>query len=304
MVGSRDNTGKHTLLSIKTCPYDWGYIFGVQYSDGHKPYKQRYSLCVGLSGKSREYLRLYLKAVKAVSGKSYSIVFHPSNKQWGVKVWNRPLIDFIMSQGACGAWVWRVPDFIMNGSFELKQGFLNGFFDGDGYSTMHQKHVVIGFRSVNRKGLEDIKELLASLDIHSEIFRSGPFDLIIYRLADALKYFKLIGITLTSKRHKFGEELRLRDATVINRSWLPEETSFLTQNYHRLTIATIAKELDRSGSGIRYKASKLGIGRPFWTQEEKTFLLDNRGKDRGELGRSLGRSPNAVRKKLSRLSRS
>lgn len=244
MVGSRDNTDNRTLFSIEACPYDWGYIFGVQHSDGQ------------------------------------------------------------MSQGACGTWVWRVPGFIMSGEFELKQGFLNGFFDGYGYSSMHQKHVVIGFRSVNRKGLEDVKELLASLDIHSEVFGTKDFDLIIYRLADALRYFKLIGITLTSKRHKFGEELRLRDATVINRSWLPEETSFLTQNYHKLTIAAIAKELNRSGSGIRFKASKLGIVRPLWTREEETFLLDNRGKDRGELGRSLGRSPNAVSKKLSRLSRS
>lgn len=304
MVESRANTGKQTLLSIEACPYDWGYIFGVQHSDGHKPHKQRYSLYIGLSGKSREYLRLYLKAVKAVSGKSYSIIFHPSNKQWGVKVWNRPLIDFIVSQGPCGTWVWRIPDFILNGEFELKRGFLNGFFDGDGYSTMHHKHVVVGFRSVNREGLEDIKELLAGLDIHSAVFGTKIFDLIIYRLADARRYFSLIGISLTNKRHKFGEELRLRDATVINRTWLPEETSFLTQNYHRLTIAAIAKKLNRSGSGIRYKASKLGIGRPFWTQEEETFLLDNRGKDRGELGRTLGRSPNAVRLKLSRLTRS
>ena len=304
MLDSRRATPKHPLPRVENWPYQWGYIFGVQHSDGHKPSKQRYSLYIGLSGISREYLRLYLKAVQTVTGKTYSICFKPSDKQWSVKVWDRRLIEFIMSQGACGTWVWRVPDFIMNGSFELKQGFLNGFLDGDGYSTMRGKHVTIGFRSVNREGLEDIKKLLASLDIHSEIFGTKYLDLIIYRLADARRYFSLVGISLTSKRHKFGWELRLRDATVINRSWLLEETSFLTQNYHRLPIAAIAKKLNRSESGVRYKASKLGITRPLWTQEEEAVLLGNRNKDRGELGRSLGRSPNAIRLKLSRLSKS
>lgn len=303
-VDSKYLSKESPLPAVESCPYEWGYIFGVQYSDGPKPSKQRYSLYIGLSGISREYLRLYLKAVQTVTGKNYSICFLPSHKQWKVTIWDRRLIDFIMAQGACGTWVWRVPDFIMNGSFELKQGFLNGFLDGDGYSTMRGKHVTLGFRSVNSEGLEDIKKLLASLDIHSEIFGTRYLDLIIYRLADARRYFNLIGISLTSKRHKFGWELRLREATVINRSWLPEETSFLTQNYHQLPVAAIAKKLNRSKSGVRYKASKLRLVRPLWTQEEEAFVLDNRNKGRGELGRSLSRSPNAIRLKLSRLSRS
>lgn len=301
IVDSKYSSKKHPLSTVESCPYEWGYIFGVQHSDGHKPSKQRYSLYIGLSGISREYLRLYLKAVQTVTGKTYSIIFLPSNKQWRVRVWDRRLIEFIIAQGACGTWVWRVPDFIMNGSFELKQGFLNGFFDGDGYSCMRGKHVTVGFRSANRQGLEDMKKLLASLDIHSEIFGTKDFDLIIYRLADARRYFSLIGITLTSKRYKFGMELKLRDAIVINRSWLSEETSFLTQNYHQLPVAAIAKKLSRSESGVRYKAWKLGIVRPVWTPEEVALLFDNRNKNRGELGRILGRSPNAVKKKLSRL---
>lgn len=301
MLDNRSTSKKSLLPAVESCPYEWGYIFGVQHSDGHKPSKRRYSLYIGLSGISREYLRLYLKAVQAVTGKTYSIIFLPSHKQWSVKVWDRRLIEFIMAQGACGTWVWRVPDFIMSGGFELKKGFLNGFLDGDGYSAMRGKHVTLGFRSANREGLEDIKKLLASLDIHSEIFGTKYFDLIIYRLADARRYFSLIGISLTSKRHKFGWELKLRDAIVINRSWLPEETSFLTQNYHQLPIDAIAKKLNRSQSGVRYKAWKLGIVRPLWTQEEEAFLLDSRDKGRGELGRTLGRSPNAVRLKLSRL---
>lgn len=301
MLDNRSNSKKSPLPTVESCPYQWGYIFGVQHSDGWKPRKQRYSLYIGLSGISREYLRLYLKAVQTVTGRTYSICFLPSHKQWGVKVWDRRLIEFIMAQGACGTWVWRVPGFIMNGDLELKKGFLNGFFDGDGYSAMRSKHVTVGFRSANREGLEDIKKLLASLDIHSEVFGTKCLDLIIYRLADARRYFNLIGITLTSKRHKFGWELKLRDATVINRSWLPEETSFLTQNYHQLPVAAIAKKLNRSESGVRYKASKLGIVRALWTPEEEAFVLDNRNKDRGELGRTMGRSPNAVRLKLSRL---
>ncbi|MBA7468175.1 hypothetical protein ES707_03416 [subsurface metagenome] len=301
MVRSRDNTGNHTLLSVKACPYEWGYIFGVQYSDGHKPYKERYSLCVGLSGISREYLRLYLKAVKTVTDKSYSICFLPSHNQFSVKVWDRCLIDFIMSQGACGTWVWRVPNFIMNGEFELKRGFLNGFFDGDGYSSMRGKHVTLGFRSVNRAGVEDIKNILAGLGIHSEVFGQKCFDLIIYRLAAARQYFSRIGITLTSKRYKFESELKLRDAIVINRSWLPEEKSFLTRNYHKLPIAAIAKEMNRSESGVRYQARKLGIVRPLWIEGEEAFLLAHRREDRQGLARILGRSPNAVRLKLSRL---
>lgn len=301
MVGSRDNTGKQPLLSIKACPYDWGYIFGVQYSDGWKPQRQRYSLYIGLSGISREYLRFYLKAVQTVTGKTYSITFLPSRNQYRVKVWDRRLIDFIMAQGDCSTRDWRIPNLIMNGEFELKRGFLNGFLDGDGYSHMRGKHVTLGFRSVNREGLEDMKELLASLGIHSEVFGKKVFDLIIYRLADARQYFNRIGITLTSKRHKFEDELHLRDAIVINRSWLPEEKDFLARNYHKLTVAAIAEKMNRSESGVRYMASRFGLVRPIWTKEEEALLLDNRNKDRRELGHSFGRSSNAVSKKLSRL---
>lgn len=301
MPHSKHASRNVALSSVNACPYQWGYIFGVQHSDGHKPQKQRYSLYIGLSGKSREYLRLYLKAVQIVTDKSYSICFLPSHNLFSVKVWDRRLIGFITAQGGCGTREWRVPDFIMKGEFELKRGFLNGFFDGDGYSCMRGKHVTIGFRSINRSGLEEMKELLASLGIHSEVFGKKAFDLIIYRLADARQYFSRIGITLTSKRYKFETELRLRDAIVINRSWLPEEKSFLARNYHKLTVTAIAEKMNRSESGVRYMACKLGIVRPLWTQDEKVFLLDNRNKDRGELGHSLGRSSNAVSKKLSRL---
>ena len=267
------------LPSLNACPYQWGYIFGVQYSVGHKPYKLRYSLCVGLSGISREYLRLYLKAVQIVTDKSYSICFLPSHNQFGVKVWDRRLIDFIMAQGGCGTQEWRVPDFILKGEFELKRGFLNGFLDGVGYSCMRGKHVTLGFRSINRSGLEDMKELLASLGIHSEVFGKKAFDLIIYRLADARQYFGRIGITLTSKRYKFETELKLRDAIVINRTWLPEEKGFLERNYHKLSITAIAEKMHRSESGVRYMASRFGLVRPIWTKEEEALLFDNRNKD-------------------------
>lgn len=289
------------LPGVNVCPYQWGYILGVQYSGRHKPSELRHSLYIGLSGKSREPLGLYLKAVQTVTSKSYSICFLPSHNQFSVKVWDRRLIDLIMAQGDCGTWDWRVPGFIMKGEFELKKGFLNGFFDWGGYSHMRQKHVAIGFRSMNREGLEDMKKLLASLGIHSEVFGNKAFDLIIYRLADAREYFSRIGITLTSKRYKFENELKLRDAIVINRTWLPEDKGFLERNYHKLPVAVIAGKMNRSQSGVRYMASRLGLVRPIWTKEEASLLLDSRNKDRGELGHSLGRSSNAVSKKLSRL---
>lgn len=301
MPYSRFKRRHQALKTVEECPYEWGYIFGVQYSDGYKPRKQRYSLYIGLGGISREYLELYLKAIQAVSGKTYSIAFLPSHNQYSVKVWHRELIDFIIQQGVCGTFIWRIPKFIINGSFETKKGFLNGFLDGDGYSAMRGKHVTIGFRSANRLGLEDIKKILASLHIHSEVFENKYYDLIIYRLTDARNYIRDIGISLRSKRLECEQKMKLRGAIVLNKSWMPEEVVFLKQNYGKLQRPAIAALLHRSISGIEYKALKLGLTRHRWTQDELKSLLDNKNKKRTELATSFGKSVNAVNKRLSRL---
>ena len=50
----------------------------------------------------------------------------------------------------------RVPEWITNGSYEVKLGFLQGFLDSDGSVFYDNDKVRVNFTSVNLELLEDV----------------------------------------------------------------------------------------------------------------------------------------------------
>ena len=124
------------IYSSTEKPYYWGYFLGVFCSDGSIYIKRK---VISLSVIEKTFMDLFLKAIKEITGNNY-IAKQYKNRNRKKKIWkvnfvNHSLYNELLKIGNFGKYIWKVPDMVLNGSREIKRGFLNGFFDGDGYVT-------------------------------------------------------------------------------------------------------------------------------------------------------------------------
>jgi predicted transcriptional regulator len=94
-----------------------------------------------------------------------------------------------------------------------------------------------------------------------------------------------------------------RDLVIFYRRWTEKEVCFLEENHGVLTVEEIAKDLHRSAGDIRYMKRLLQLDsvKPPWTDEQTQFLKDHKDWSIADLAEELGKSKNAIRKKLARL---
>lgn len=86
--------------------------------------------------------------------------------------------------------------------------------------------------------------------------------------------------------------------------WNEQELAFLRQNYGKLTIKQIAKELGRTFASIMGKAKVLGLMTTTqdWSQEEVQYLQENYGRiPTSEIMANLGRNPFSIYVKANKL---
>jgi len=87
--------------------------------------------------------------------------------------------------------------------------------------------------------------------------------------------------------------------------WSEEEEKFLRENPD-MSLADLARTLNRSVGAVRAKRSRMGIGKSSerWTDDEIRILLENRNGVIADLQNLLPRrTPAAIRSKLNYLGR-
>jgi hypothetical protein len=104
-------------------------------------------------------------------------------------------------------------------------------------------------------------------------------------------------------RQTLKKLLTSRDLAILHQRWTEEEISFLEENYGSITIDDIAGSLHRSASDIKYmiRILKLDNIRPSWSDEQAQFLKDHKDWPVPKLAKKIGKSKNAIRKKLARI---
>ena len=84
-----------------------------------------------------------------------------------VSVQSIRIADTLSKLGKYGTRDWRIPELIKNANKEIKLEWITAFCYDEGYTPKNRK--VIRIKSMNKNGLEDIKELLRLINIDSWI---------------------------------------------------------------------------------------------------------------------------------------
>lgn len=117
-----------------------------------------------------------------------------------IKIRKRNVIQDILKYTKIGCDKWIVPYGIINSSKNIRCAFLRGYFLGDG-NFYRKKQFIITFVSINKKAINQIQDLLKSLDIESVLY--GPYNeksskrpifrLRIIRKKEIFNFIKMIG---------------------------------------------------------------------------------------------------------------
>lgn len=116
----------------------------------------------------------------------------------------------------------KIPNWIKNGSFEIKSKFVRALFDDEGSVINSKGNYIIGF-SMNKKNfllnehkkfMNDFREILISLGLYpNEVFkRKQPFDSVsigfnLYGRYNLMEFLKNVGFTDKTKRKKLVDAI-------------------------------------------------------------------------------------------------
>jgi intein/homing endonuclease len=103
----------------------------------------------------------------------------------------------------------EIPEFVLNGTNEIKARFLRGFFDSEGsFDTIYNRRQIVLTQN-NQKMLLQIQKLLFDINIQSKYVtkRTGSDKLIISLLENLKKYGCLVGFAIEYKREKLREAI-------------------------------------------------------------------------------------------------
>jgi len=197
-------------------PYAWGYVLGTLCSDGTKPgvdkSRGKEYRRIKLNCTDREYVELFVRAVKEITGKTYAIGYREYVggygslvKEWKTVVKVNRFITYIENLGAFGTYDWRVPKIVLEGNENVKRGFVNAYFDGDGSAYLRKDGgITVKFVSSSQNGLLSLQKLFDVFSISSNLRQeNGYFYLYIWKKKDVAKYWEAIGVTLTRKKQSF-----------------------------------------------------------------------------------------------------
>ena len=84
-----------------------------------------------------------------------------------VSVQSIRIADTLSKLGKYRTREWRIPELIKNSNKEIKLEWIKAFCYDEGYTPKNRR--VIRIKSMNKNGLEDIKEILQSIEIYSWI---------------------------------------------------------------------------------------------------------------------------------------
>jgi hypothetical protein len=138
-------------------------------------------------------------------------------KMYSLRISNKVICKDLLKLGKYGKYNWTIPREIRN---RFKAVWLTCYFDCEAHVN---KNGHIQVKSVNQNGLEKVKTLLESLDIHPRL--NGPYAqkigspycvLTIAKKEDLLKYKEKVGFNHSEKVKKLNSVLNIRpDGPVI-----------------------------------------------------------------------------------------
>jgi hypothetical protein len=123
----------------------------------------------------------------------------------------RDLSNYYQPEWNCRRWI--VGPAFFEGSFEVKQGVVRGYFNADGYPNFSRarQQVSLLATSVNYNGLVSMKDLLGAIGYTAGVYRRYKgekiWELRINRQNDVVRFYREIGFSIERKQEKLAAML-------------------------------------------------------------------------------------------------
>ncbi|MFH1978241.1 MAG: LAGLIDADG family homing endonuclease [Candidatus Aenigmatarchaeota archaeon] len=212
LASKRGRLKKHEIpKSSRKMTEEKAYILGVIVGDGwlHKTKNDSYQ--IGLQAIDMDFVYEFIRCFEKVYElKPKVTLIEEKTPNWNDKlqarICSKNIFNDIMSYGNVGKYEWTVPKIVFNSPENIKCAFLKGFFDSEGCVDKSKKIIT---NSVSL-GLYDIKSLLVSMDIRSNIIkitkvkgnRKMRYDLNITGRSYIELYAQRIGFSIKRKERK------------------------------------------------------------------------------------------------------
>jgi hypothetical protein len=120
----------------------------------------------GYYNKNQKLLDKFRKDFSKIFGVKMKMTKNKSVSVRSIRIYK----ELIKRFGKFGSWEWRIPEIVKKSSAEIKIEWLKAFFEDEAY---HEKEYNrLKTKSVNLRGLKDVKELLDFLGVFSSL--TGP----------------------------------------------------------------------------------------------------------------------------------
>lgn len=207
--------------------FDAGYVCGVICSDGFIVWNERHgNYCITLESKDKSFVENFSCKISVLLNKNTVIFPHKrmyKNQEYITYIINfygkKIILEFLEIWGLkkSDSFTWEVPKIAFE-SQEFRRGFLQGFFDGEGTVRIRFKRMKAGYTvkirnvrttSVNKRGLEEIRQLLELEGIRCMLYPAGNK----YFMLDIEGKFRLnlfkekIGFSIQKKKEKLEHAL-------------------------------------------------------------------------------------------------
>ncbi len=168
----------------KELAYLLGVLCGdgyIQYSKRRGKYKTKHKIKqviirsrgtykIGLEAKDNDFVGYFAFCLSKITGrepgfyvvKRKTISGKPL-RYTSAYLYSKKLIEYLLSFGDFGTYVWRVPQCMLESDNGIKFKFLQGLYDSEGYVQWNKRIRWVKLGSVNPNGLEDIKSMLDEL---------------------------------------------------------------------------------------------------------------------------------------------
>lgn len=154
---------------------DLSYILGVLAGDGYLDYSDsRETWQIGLEATDKEFVEKFQKTLLNFFKINPTFNLRKiRNKNWNqiylTKLCSKEACEYIMGVGEFKKGNWKIPEMIKDSNELIKCAFINGFFDSEG--EIDKKTGRVGATSMNLAGLNNVGEVLSSLNIRYTIIK-------------------------------------------------------------------------------------------------------------------------------------
>ncbi len=255
LASSKGRIFKHKILpSHVKMTTEKSYILGVICGDGYVHCTKNKSYQTSLQAIDKDFVLEFANSLKRVYGLEIPInkvkISTPNwNDKWQARVCCKEIFNDILKHGSLKMNTWRIPKIILNSSKEVKCGFLRGFFDSEAHvDSTYRKITAV---SINEIGLKEVKKLLSSLSIDSNLRktkkygnRKDCFSLTISGRNNLLNYCNGIGFSIKRKQMKLNDIINSQKLFVKTHKKVKKlKTKMIKLRENGLSYEKIGKEL-------------------------------------------------------------